>query len=206
MVTDATHDPALLSRVDSANDPAGDFPIQNLPFGRFREAGGAWRIGVAIGDEVLELKAAGLVEHDDIAPLLAAPAAARRALRTAISDGLQRGSPRESSWRRALRPRSKLELGLPCEIRAFTDFYTGIHHATAVGRLFRPDNPLLPNYKWVPIAYHARSSSILPSGGSFRRPRAQVKAAEAAAPTVLATERLDYELELRIILGRRKPA
>ena len=202
MVTDATHDPALLSWVDSANDPAGDFPIQNLPFGRFREAGGAWRVGVAIGDEVLGLKAAGLVEHDDIAPLLAAPAAARRALRTALSDGLRCGSPRESSWRRALRPRSKLELGLPCEIRAFTDFYTGIHHATAVGRLFRPDNPLLPNYKWVPIAYHARSSSIVPSGGSFRRPRAQVKAAEAAAPTLMPTERLDYELELGIIVGR----
>jgi fumarylacetoacetase len=101
-----------------------------------------------------------------------------------------------------LRPRSKIELGLPCEIRAFTDFYTGIHHATAVGRLFRPDNPLLPNYKWVPIAYHARSSSILPSGGSFRRPRGQVKPAEAAAPVLMPTERLDYELELGILVGR----
>jgi fumarylacetoacetase len=202
MVTDATHDPALVSWVDSANDPAGDFPIQNLPFGRFREAGGAWRIGVAIGDEVLGLKAAGLVEQDDIAPLLAAPASARRALRAALSEGLRRGSSRESSWRRALRPRSKIELGLPCEIRAFTDFYTGIHHATAVGRLFRPDNPLLPNYKWVPIAYHARSSSILPSGGSFRRPRGQVKPAEAAAPVLMPTERLDYELELGILVGR----
>src|SRR5580698_3907243 len=112
MVTDATHDPALVSWVDSANDPAGDFPIQNLPFGRFRESGGAWCIGVAIGDAVLGLKAAGVVEHDDIAPLLAGPVAARRALRAELSDGLQRGSPRESSWRRALRPRSKLELGL----------------------------------------------------------------------------------------------
>ena len=202
MVTDATHDPALVSWVDSANDPAGDFPIQNLPFGRFREAGGAWCIGVAIGDEVLGLKAAGLVEHDDIAPLLAAPAVRRRALRAALSEGLRRGSPRESSWRQALRPRATVELGLPCEIGAFTDFYTGIHHATAVGRLFRPDNPLLPNYKWVPIAYHARSSSILPSGASFRRPRAQVKAAEDAGPTVMPTARLDYELELGIIVGR----
>src|SRR3984885_15804994 len=113
MVTDATHDPALLSRVDSANDPAGDFPIQNLPFGRFREAGGAWRVGVAIGDEVLGLKAAGLVEHDDIAPLLAAPAAARRALRTALSDGLRRGSPRVGSRRPAVRPRPQLEPCLP---------------------------------------------------------------------------------------------
>jgi fumarylacetoacetase len=202
MVTDATHDPALESWVDSANDPAGDFPIQNLPFGRFREAGGRWRIGVAIGDEVLGLKAAGLVEQDDIAPILAAPVATRRALRAALCEGLRRGSSRENSWRGALRPRSKIELGLPCEIRGFTDFYTGIHHATAVGRLFRPDNPLLPNYKWVPIAYHARSSSILPSGGSFRRPSAQVKPAEAAAPILMPTERLDYELELGILVGR----
>jgi fumarylacetoacetase len=202
MVIDATHDPSLVSWVDSANDPTGDFPIQNLPFGRFREAGEGWRIGVAIGNEVLGLKSAGLVDRDDIAPLLAAPAATRRALRSALSEGLRRGSARETAWRRALRPRSEVELGLPCEIRAFTDFYTGIHHATAVGRLFRPDNPLLPNYKWVPIAYHARSSSILPSGGSFRRPRAQIKGPEAAAPTLMPTERLDYELELGIILGR----
>jgi fumarylacetoacetase len=202
MLTDATHDPALVSWVDSANDPTGDFPIQNLPFGRFREAAGVWCIGVAIGDEVLGLRAAGLIEHDDMAPLLAAPVAVRRALRAALSEGLRRGSPRESSWRRALRPRSGLELGLPCEIRGFTDFYTGIHHATAVGRLFRPDNPLLSNYKWVPIAYHARSSSILPSGASFHRPRGQVKTAESAAPTLIPTERLDYELELGIIVGR----
>jgi fumarylacetoacetase len=202
VVIDATHDPSLVSWVDSANDPAGDFPIQNLPFGRFRATGEDWHIGVAIGDEVLGLEAAGLVEHDDIAPLLAAPAATRRALRAALSEGLRHGSPQQSAWRRALRPRAKLELGLPCDIRAFTDFYTGIHHASAVGRLFRPDNPLLPNYKWVPIAYHARSSSILPSGGSFRRPRAQIKAAEAAAPTLMPTERLDYELELGIIVGR----
>ena len=109
MVIDATHDPSLVSWVDSANDPAGDFPIQNLPFGRFREAGEGWRIGVAIGDEVLGLKSAGLVDRDDIAPLLAAPAATRRALRSALSEGLRRGSARETAWRRALRPRSEVE-------------------------------------------------------------------------------------------------
>jgi fumarylacetoacetase len=202
-VIDATHDPSLASWVASANEPGGDFPIQNLPFGRFREAGeGFWHIGVAIGEEVLSLEAAGLIDHHDMTRVLAAPAAARRALRGALSEGLRRGSPHEAAWRGALYPRSKVEIGLPCEIRGFTDFYTGIHHAAAVGRLFRPDTPLLPNYKWVPIAYHARSSSILPSGQSFRRPCAQVKAAEAAAPALMPSARLDYELELGIIVGR----
>jgi len=200
---DATHDPALASWVESANDPAGDFPIQNLPFGRFREPGrgGPWRIGVAIGDSVLALTAAGLVDSDDMTRLLAAPASARAALRAALSAGLRRGSPQEASWRSALRPRAVVELGLPCEVRGYTDFYTGIHHATAVGRLFRPDTPLLPNYKWVPVGYHGRASSILPSGRAFHRPRGQVKSAAADAPAVAATERLDYELELGIIVG-----
>jgi fumarylacetoacetase len=203
-MVDATHDSSLVSWVVSANEPDSNFPIQNLPFGRFREAekGGTWRVGVAIGDEVLSLHAAGLLEHDDVSRVLAAPLAARRALRNALSEGLRRGSPQEAPWRRALYPRSKIEMGLPCEIRAFTDFYTGIHHATAVGRLFRPDTPLLPNYKWVPIAYHARSSSILPSGHGFHRPRAQIKAADAAQPALGPTARLDYELELGIIVGR----
>ena len=199
---DATHDPSLVSWVDSANDAAADFPIQNLPFGRFRESNGDWQIGVAIGNEVLGLKAVGLVDCDDISLLLAAPVAARRALRRTLSEGLRRGSAQQASWQRALRARSDVELGLPCDIGAFTDFYTGIHHATAVGRLFRPDNPLLPNYKWIPIAYHARSSSIMPSGSCFRRPRAQVKAPGAAAPILMPTERLDYELELGVIIGR----
>jgi fumarylacetoacetase len=200
---DSTHDPSLASWVESANDPAGDFPIQNLPFGRFREPGqgGPWRIGVAIGDSVLPLAATGLVDSDDMARVLAAPAAARAALRAALSAGLRRGSAQEPSWRRALRPRASVELGLPCEVRGYTDFYTGIHHATTVGRLFRPDNPLLPNYKWVPIGYHGRSSSLLPSGHSFRRPRGQIKSAAEAAPTLAPSERLDYELELGIIVG-----
>jgi fumarylacetoacetase len=203
-MVDATHDPSLASWVTSANDADGDFPIQNLPFGRFRPAGeqGAWRVGVAIGDEVLSLKATGILDHDDMSRVLAEPPAARRALRNALSDGLRRGSAQEASWRRALYPRSKVELTLPCETRSFTDFYTGIHHATAVGKLFRPDTPLLPNYKWVPIAYHARSSSLLPSGQAFHRPRAQIKAADAAQPSVGPTARLDYELELGIIVGQ----
>jgi fumarylacetoacetase len=200
---DATHDPALTSWVESANDPASDFPIQNLPFGRFRQAGqgGPWRIGVAIGDAVLALGAAGLAQGEDRRRLLAAAPAERRALRAALSAGLRRGSPQESGWRTALLPRAAVELGLPCEVRGYTDFYSGIHHATAVGRLLRPDSPLLPNYKWLPIGYHGRSSSILPSGQPFRRPRGQIKRAPAEAPTLAATERLDYELELGIIVG-----
>jgi fumarylacetoacetase len=200
---DATHDPSIASWIEAANDPAGDFPIQNLPFGRFRDPQqrGPWRIGVAIGDSVLALAETGLIESDDMARLLAAPEAARRALRARLSEGLRHGSPQQSSWRKALLPRTAVELGLPCGIRGYTDFYSGIHHATTVGRLFRPDTPLLPNYKWVPIAYHGRSSSVLPSGHSFRRPRGQLKSAGSTSPVVGPTERLDYELELGIIVG-----
>lgn len=204
---DPTHDPALTSWVESANDAAGDFPIQNLPFGRFREprSKGPWRIGVAIGDQVLALAETGLLKSTDMADLLAAPESARRALRAALSEGLRNGSAQQPSWQRALLPRVAVELGLPCEIRGYTDFYSGIHHATTVGRLFRPDTPLLPNYKWVPIAYHGRSSSILASDRSFLRPRGQIKAPGSTSPAVSATERLDYELELGIIVGPGNP-
>ncbi|HMK84680.1 MAG TPA: fumarylacetoacetase [Steroidobacteraceae bacterium] len=200
---DATHDPSLRSWVESANDPQGDFPIQNLPLGRYRDAPGErWQIGVAIGDDILNLRSSGLLATDEMQALLVAPPAVRRELRGALSEGLRRGSARESAWRKALVPRSSVELGLPCEIRGFTDFYSGIHHATAVGRIFRPENPLLPNYKWVPIAYHGRSSSIQPSGHSFPRPRGQVKRPESEAPTLSLTRRLDYELELGLIIGQ----
>ena len=152
-VIDATHDPDRRSWVESADDAASDFPIQNLPFGRFREADDMdWRIGVAIGDQVLDLARAGLVESADMRRLLCLRPAERVALRCEISDGLRRGSARQTAWREALVPQARVELGLPCEIGDYTDFYIGIHHAMAVGRLFRPDNPLLPNYKWVPIA------------------------------------------------------
>ena len=192
---DATHDAALASWVESANAPDCDFPIQNLPFGRFRtNANEDWRIGVAIGDQVLDLRASGLIDHADMHRLMALPPAARRELRAALSQGLRRGSAQESAWRSALRAMDSIELGLPCPIRNYTDFYVGIHHATAVGKLFRPDNPLLPNYKWVPIGYHGRASSIIASGQPVRRPRGQV--AGDPAPRLAATQRLDHELEL----------
>ena len=197
---DGTHDPALASWVESANTPDCDFPIQNLPFGRFRtNANEDWRIGVAIGDQVLDLRAAGLVNHADMHRLMALPPPARRELRAALSQGLRRGSTQESAWRAALRTMDSVELGLPCPIRNYTDFYVGIHHATAVGKLFRPDNPLLPNYKWVPIGYHGRASSIIASGQPVRRPRGQV--AGDPAPRLAATQRLDHELELGFLVG-----
>jgi fumarylacetoacetase len=203
---DETHDAALESWVESANRVACEFPIQNLPFGRFRVAADApWRIGVAIGDQVLDLQAAGLIDHQDMRALMACSGAARRALRLALSRGLRRGSDNQAQFADALRPQSEVALGLPCDIGDYTDFYAGIHHATTVGQLFRPDNPLLPNYKWVPIGYHGRASSIVPSGQAFHRPRGQLKAADAQQPTLAPTRRLDYELELGIFVGKPNP-
>jgi fumarylacetoacetase len=194
---DETHDPALTSWVESANDPATDFPIQNLPFGRFRRAGEmGWSIGVAIGKEVLDLRRAGLIDTDDMNHLMQAGVTARRDLRRAISQGLRQGSARRDGLRSCLALQVDVEMGLPCRIGDYTDFYTGIHHATAVGKLFRPDNPLLPNYKWIPIGYHGRASSIGVSGHAFRRPLGQFKDPNAAMPSFGPTRRLDYELEV----------
>ena len=201
---DETHDPALRSWVASADDPAGDFPIQNLPFGRFRRRGaqGAWRIGVAIGDQVLDLSGAGLVDGNDMKALMAKAPAERRALRRALSAGLRQGSAEQGGWAKVLLAQSDVELGLPCDIGDYTDFYTSIHHATTVGKQFRPDSPLLPNYKWVPIGYHGRASSIAVSGQAFRRPLGQTLAVGASVPRLTPTERLDYELELAIWIGQ----
>jgi fumarylacetoacetase len=199
---DETHAPALASWVESANDPATDFPIQNLPFGRFRRSAGEdWRIGVAIGDRVLDLAVVGLADHGDMNRLMARGPAHRRALRLALSQGLRHGSSQRTHFADALLAQAEVELGVPCRIGDYTDFYTGIHHATTVGQLFRPDNPLLPNYKWVPIGYHGRGSSIVASGRGFRRPLAQLKADGASVPSVAPTARLDYELELGLVVG-----
>lgn len=200
---DGTHDTALRSWVESANDPATDFPIQNLPFGRFRRAGeGVWRIGVAIGDQVLDVHAAGLIEHTDMNLLMQATPQVLQALRVKLSEGLRVGSALRPKFKAALQPQSAVELGLPCEVGDYTDFYVGIHHATEVGRQFRPDNPLLPNYQWVPIGYHGRASTLVPSGAAFRRPLGQVKAPDAVRPVLAPTAKLDLELELGIFIGR----
>jgi fumarylacetoacetase len=203
---DETHDPARASWVESANAEGTDFPIQNLPFGRFRQATDMdWRIGIAIGDQVLDLRRAGLVESHDMNVLMRLAPDVRRDIRRALSTGLKRGSGKETRWREALVPMARAEMGLPCRIGDYTDFYVGIHHATAVGRLFRPDNPLLPNYKWVPIGYHGRASTINVSGRDFRRPVGQVKAADAEVPQVIPSRRLDFELELGVFIGRPNP-
>jgi len=200
---DATHDPERLSWVESANAPDTDFPVQNLPFGRFRAAADdGWRIGVAIGDQVLDLREAGLIDHADMARLMQLPAGERQALRVTLCEGLSRGSPRQAAWRGALRPQAGVAVGLPCAIGDYTDFYVGVHHATAVGKLFRPDNPLLPNYKWVPIGYHGRASTVMASGHAFPRPMGQLKGPDDAAPRLAPTQRLDLELEVGIFIGR----
>jgi fumarylacetoacetase len=209
---DSTHDPRLMSWLESANDPATDFPIQNLPFGRFRrDNNAAWRTGVAIGDQVLDLHLAGIAPDTDMQHVMDLPADVRTALRRTLSMELTFGSTREAALRGALVPQQDVEMGLPCEIRDYTDFYTGIHHATTVGKLFRPDNPLMPNYKWVPIGYHGRASSIGASGQSFPRPFGQTRSPENDTPTLGPTARLDYELELGFFIsqgneaGRRIP-
>jgi fumarylacetoacetase len=201
---DKTHDPQLRSWVGSANVPDCDFPIQNLPFGRFRRAGSnePFRIGVAIGDQVLDVQAAGLVESLDMNRLMAATPDERQSLRAAISRGLATDSPHRAAWSAALLPQALAEHAVPCRIGDYTDFYTGIHHATTVGKLFRPDQPLMPNYKWVPIGYHGRTSSIGVSGTPVRRPQGQTKGADEQAPALGPSRRLDYELELGFFVGQ----
>jgi len=203
LTLDATHAPDTRSWVESANAPDTDFPIQNLPFGRFRHNPlEPWQIGVAIGDRVLNLHATGLIDHHDMHRLMAQPVAQRRALRLAIWEGLREGSALQKVWTDALLRQTEVELGLPCEVGDYTDFYTGIHHATTVGKLFRPDNPLLPNYQWVPIGYHGRASSIGASGQQFHRPRGQTLKPGASVPDFGPSARLDYELELGAWMGQ----
>uniref|UniRef100_UPI004048D282 fumarylacetoacetase n=1 Tax=Limnohabitans sp. TaxID=1907725 RepID=UPI004048D282 len=200
---DDTHDPALFSWVESANLVDTDFPIQNLPFGRFRiEDDPDWRIGVAIGDQLLDLRGAGLINFGDMNRLIRLRPDTRRELRAQISAGLAASSPQQARWSKHLHAQAAVELGIPCEIRDYTDFYIGIHHATAVGKLFRPDNPLLPNYEWVPIGYHGRASTLQVSGLDFHRPKGQFKSGEATAPVLGPSQRLDLELELGFIIGR----
>ena len=217
---DETHDPGLRSWVESANAEDGDFPIQNLPIGRFRRAGSdePLRGGVAIGDRVLDLRrleeqrgidagmgsALRLLAEGDVNALMALGGGPRRALRRALSAALRHDSEARGAVEPCLVPIADAEMALPCRIGDYTDFYTGIHHATAVGKLFRPDAPLLPNYKWVPIGYHGRTSSIGVSGQTFPRPKGQLKGS-AEAPVYGPCKRLDYELELGAVVGGGNP-
>lgn len=207
---DLTHDLQRRSWVASANTPETDFPIQNLPFGRFRRPGEArWTLGVAIGDQVLDLRAAiaaGLALHstlagEDLADFMAQGSATSREVRRALSDSLTEGSVQAAALQGCLLAQSGVEMGLPCSIRGYTDFFTGIHHAREAGRLFRPDEPLTPNYKWVPIAYHGRTSSIVPSGTPVRRPKGQTTT-DGKGAKFGPSQRLDYELEVGVLVGQ----
>ncbi|WP_206245340.1 fumarylacetoacetase [Novosphingobium terrae] len=206
---DETHDPQRQSWVESANGHS-EFPIQNLPFGIAARAGQQPRPAVAIGDHVLDLAAiADLLPpqtHDalqagDLNALFALDEAVRRALRQALSRLLSDPAHR-ARIEPALCPMADCTLHLPFTIGDYTDFYVGIHHATNVGKLFRPDNPLLPNYKHVPIGYHGRASSIRPSDVDVLRPRGQRKLPDAPGPIFGPTARLDYELELGVWIGQ----
>jgi len=208
-VLDHTHDAALTSWVDSANGHR-DFPVQNLPLGVFSADGAGRRIGVAIGDFILDLtQAADLLDEEwreDLAlPLLNAWMArgngVGRALRHRLSELLS-----DTRYRDDVEPlligQSEVTMHLPCLVGDYTDFYVGIHHATNVGKQFRPDQPLLPNYKYVPIGYHGRASSVRASGEPVIRPSGQRKPPEAEMPVFGPSRRLDYELELGVWIGR----
>ncbi len=207
---DHTHDPSLQSWVTSANGHE-DFPIQNLPIGLFSPLAGAPRGGIAIGDEILDLRAlheAQLLDDEAQAAcdlclgptlngFLAGGEGPRRALRDAVSALLQEGSDERPHL---LHHAADCLLYLPAHVGDFTDFFAGIHHARATGTMLRPENPLLPNYKYVPVGYHGRASSVTLSG-DVRRPNGQRKPAKDDVPTVGPSRNLDYELELGIWVG-----
>ena len=217
-----THDPKHKSWVDAANDGKSDFPIQNLPYGVFRKAGknDDFRVGVAIGDQILDLaaarksnlfsgdaaEAASLASGSSLNALMGADPELVSALRLALSRLLREGNSLEGNARACLLPMKDAEMGLPATIGDYTDFFASVFHATNTGGMFRPDNPLLPNYKHVPIAYHGRASSIRVGSASapqaFPRPLGQTKPADAPAPLFGPSKRLDYELEIGMWVGR----
>lgn len=213
-----THDQALRSWVSSANVPGNDFPIQNLPFASFKRRGiqESFRVGVAIGDMVLDMAsvytsgvltgevstAVQACAEDKLNALMSLGPDAWSALRLALSRSLREGAPKCSSLRACLVPQAEVEYDLPARIGDYTDFYTSIHHAANVGKQFRAGNPLLPNYKWIPIGYHGRASSIGVSGRGIRRPSGQTMAPGAERPDFGRSERLDFELELGAFIGQ----
>ena len=217
-VLDETHDSKVQSWVESANVAGSDFPIQNLPFGVFRarHAGAEAGVGIAIGDRIVDvagmrsegwfaeervLLAANACTSDSLNPLMTLGAGPRRALRQRLHAILRQeasASDRQAASRHLV-AQSDVDALVPAVVGDYTDFYASIFHATNVGKLFRPDNPLLPNYKYIPIGYHGRASSLVPSGTPVRRPSGQTRDGDAdpgKAPTFGPTKSLDYELEL----------
>ena len=197
-----------MSWVQSAR--GSDFPIENLPLGIFSEAKGRRRPGVAIGDYILDLCAIGDLLDEDWRVDLEQPVLNRWLARGQGATGDLRERLTEllsdERYRDDVEPQligqSEVRMHVPCLVGDYTDFYVGIHHATNVGKQFRPDNPLLPNYKYVPIGYHGRASSVRPSGEPVIRPNGQRKAPDADSPQYGPSRRLDYELELGLWIGR----
>jgi fumarylacetoacetase len=211
-----THHPDARSFVESANVAGCDFPIQNLPFGAFtNEQNSSARLCVAIGDQVLDLDAVAtrtlLDDVDDstrevckepcLNQLMGLGPARWSALRRALFQLLSAGSKHKTEAEACLLPQRDVTMVVPAAIGNYTDFYASVHHATNVGALFRPDNPLLPNYKWVPIGYHGRASSIVVSGTAVRRPSGQLKPASAPEPHFAPSRRMDYEVEIGAYIG-----
>jgi fumarylacetoacetase len=213
MPLNETHDPARRSFIDSANAPDGEFPIQNLPFGVFRPTPEAPpRVGVAIGDQILDLAAAASA-FDGLAAEAARSGAelvlnglmsrgppAWSALRLALSRALS-AEHGDTRLRRHLTPMAQAKLEMPVAVPNFSDFFASLFHATNTGRAFRPDNPVLPNYKYVPVAYHGRASSVRPSGTPVKRPRGQRKRANETEPSYGPSRNLDFELEFGFYVG-----
>ncbi len=216
MSLNETHDVSLQSWVASANTGNSDFPIQNLPFAAFRRKGSneAFRGGVAIGDQVLDMAAVRAAKalgadvqaqldaaaQSQLNSLMAMGPKAWSALRLALSRALRAGAAEQALLQDCLVPQAEVEYTVAAQVGDYTDFYTSVYHATNVGKLFRPDNPLMENYKWVPIGYHGRASSVRISGTDFRRPQGQLKAPNMP-PELKPCARLDYELELGIFTG-----
>jgi fumarylacetoacetase len=212
-----THDPRRRSWVASAGQPGTAFPIQNLPLAVFRRRGGseAWRGGVAIGDQILDVRAAlalGVFDADAqpaaryaaadrLNGLMAMGPAAWSALRLGLSRLLREHAPQADRLGACLVPQAEAEYTVPAQVGDYTDFFTSQYHALNAGRVFRPDQPLLPNFKWLPIGYHGRASSIEISGTAFHRPWGQHRAEGAQAPGYGPSQQVDYELELGAFVG-----
>ena len=214
-----THDPNLKSWVESANDPNTDFPIQNLPFCGFEypEGDGDLGIGVAIGDKILDIsgcESAGLIDNENLAEIVGltfgdlnelirnGDMSVLTALRKIALSLLCESAEQTSKVENNLFSLKDVRLLNPFRIGDYTDFYCSIYHATNVGSMFRPDAPLLPNYKYVPIGYHGRASSIVVSGTDVKRPHGQNRSDAEAPPVFIPAKNLDYEMELGFFVGQ----
>jgi fumarylacetoacetase len=207
------------SWVQSANTDTCDFPIENLPYGCFhelRDASSQKKIGIAIGDCILPLTNLSqhmaipeplkegfcLLDQQQMNSFMALPASFQEKMRRFLMSLLAQNSSHKEKLSPLLIQQAEVKMHLPCQIPDFTDFYAGIYHATNVGQMLRPDQPLAPNYQWIPVAYHGRSSSIIPSGENIKRPIGQTRAGEGKPPYFQASRRLDYELELGVFIGQ----